>query len=79
MEWSEDRTSREAQRFWFAVMDVDGDGRLSRHDMKLLYEAVDKSLVGGVVLHFNDLMNQVKTKTRAGEGREGGGRASRGM
>lgn len=29
VEYAEDRSTRESQRFWFTVMDADGDGRLS--------------------------------------------------
>ena len=39
----EDKTTREAQRFWFNVLDVDGDGHVGIHDMRWLYDKVDKS------------------------------------
>jgi hypothetical protein len=41
-------------------MDADGDGRLSWADMKLLYDAVQRSCSGGMLLHFEDLMNQIR-------------------
>lgn len=41
-------------------MDADGDGRLSWGDMKLLYDAVQRSCSGGILLHFEDLMNQIR-------------------
>lgn len=50
---ADDRTSREAQRFWLAVLDADGDGVLSRADARAAYDAVDKgdeeAFVVGVV------------------------------
>lgn len=60
VEYAEDRSTRESQRFWFTVMDADGDGRLSWADMKLLYDAVQRSCSGGILLHFEDLMNQIR-------------------
>lgn len=60
VEYAEDRSTRESQRFWFSVMDADGDGRLSWADMKLLYDAVEKSCNAGILLHFEDLMNQIR-------------------
>jgi hypothetical protein len=60
VEYAEDRSTRESQRFWFSVMDADGDGRLSWGDMKLLYDAVQRSCSGGILLHFEDLMNQIR-------------------
>lgn len=60
VEYAEDRSTRESQRFWFSVMDADGDGRLSWADMKLLYDAVQRSCSGGMLLHFEDLMNQIR-------------------
>uniref|UniRef100_A0A383W633 EF-hand domain-containing protein n=1 Tax=Tetradesmus obliquus TaxID=3088 RepID=A0A383W633_TETOB len=59
VEYAEDRGSAEAQRFWFSVLDADGDGRLSWQDMRLAYEAVDKSSARYVV-SFEDLMNQIR-------------------
>jgi hypothetical protein len=59
VEFSEDRSSLEAQRFWFQVIDVDGDGHVGRLDMRVLYDAVDKSLAAGGVLQFEDLVHQV--------------------
>jgi Ca2+-binding EF-hand superfamily protein len=42
-EWTERKSkSAESLRFWFRVVDVDGDGVLSRHDIKWLYDAVYK-------------------------------------
>lgn len=60
VEYAEDRSTRESQRFWFSVMDADGDGRLSWADMKLLYDAVEQSCNAGILLHFEDLMNQIR-------------------
>lgn len=60
VEYAEDRSTRESQRFWFAVMDADGDGRLSWADMKLLYDAVQQSCKISILLHFEDLMNQIR-------------------
>jgi hypothetical protein len=55
----EDRGSKEALRFWFRVLDVDGDGYIGEHDMKQLYEAVNKSSAAFVV-PFPDLLNQIR-------------------
>jgi Ca2+-binding EF-hand superfamily protein len=42
-DWARRKTrTRESTRFWFRVVDVDGDGVLSRHDIKWLYDAVHK-------------------------------------
>jgi Ca2+-binding EF-hand superfamily protein len=42
-DWTERKSkSAESLRFWFRVVDVDGDGVLSRHDIKWLYDAVYK-------------------------------------
>ena len=42
-DWTERKSrSAESSRFWFRVVDVDGDGVLSRHDIKWLYDAVYK-------------------------------------
>lgn len=59
VEFAEDRSSLQAQRFWFGVLDSDGDGRLSWQDMKVAYDAVDKSSARFVVA-FEDLINQIR-------------------
>lgn len=64
VQFAEDRSSREAQRFWFSVLDADGDGRLGWADMRQAYDAVDKSCCGFVV-SFDDLVHQVSDMVRA--------------
>jgi hypothetical protein len=59
VEYAEDRSTRESQRFWFSVCDADGDGRLGWADMKQLYDAVQRSCRGGALLNFADLMCQI--------------------
>ena len=56
--FAEDRSSREAQRFWFSVLDADGDGRLGWADMRQAYDAVDKTRCSFVV-SFGDLVHQI--------------------
>jgi len=58
-DWCEDRSSQAAQRFWFNVLDADGDGRLSRADCHQAYDAVNKASAGYVVA-FRDLMHQLQ-------------------
>lgn len=59
VECAEDRSSRHSQRFWFSVLDCDGDGHIGWQDMKQLYDAVDKTAAQFVV-SFEDLMNQIR-------------------
>lgn len=54
---AEDRTTRESQRFWFHVLDLDGDGYVSYQDMKFFYDAVDQGQCEAVT--FEDLKNQI--------------------
>lgn len=79
VEYAEDRSTRESQRFWFSVMDADGDGRLSWADMKLLWMAVERSCSGGMLLHFEDLMNQIRLVKRGGTWGRRGGRYGQGL
>jgi hypothetical protein len=60
VEFSEDRTTREAHEFWFSVLDADRDGRLNWLDCRQAYDAVDKSLAAGGVIAFEDLMCQLR-------------------
>ena len=59
----EDKTTREAQRFWFNVLDVDGDGHVGIHDMRWLYDKVDKSDHQGCI-EFEDLLCQLYDMVR---------------
>eukprot|EP00775_Hariotina_reticulata_P004080 gene4080-4327_t len=58
-DWCEDRSSQAAQRFWFNVLDADGDGRLGWADCRQAYDAVNKTSAAFVVA-FRDLMNQLQ-------------------
>lgn len=55
--WTEDRDSKRSQNFWFRVVDVDGDGVLSVHDMKWLYDQIWKD--EATCVSFEDLVCQV--------------------
>ncbi len=54
---AEDRSTKESQRFWFSVLDLDGDGHVTWHDMRSFYEAVDKG--SGFCVAFEDLHAQI--------------------
>mmetsp|Transcript_1278 Transcript_1278/g.1498 ORF Transcript_1278/g.1498 Transcript_1278/m.1498 type:complete len:538 (-) Transcript_1278:1109-2722(-) len=55
-QFAEDKTSRASQLFWFRCADIDGDGYIGRHDMRWLYDQVDKS---GGCIGFDDLYQQI--------------------
>ena len=56
--WTEDRTTRDAQRFWFTIVDVDGDGVVGAHDVKWLYDSIWKGDAGTCV-SLEDLVCQI--------------------
>ncbi|KAF8072685.1 NADP-dependent 3-hydroxy acid dehydrogenase [Scenedesmus sp. PABB004] len=58
VEFAEDRSTRAAQRFWFSVLDADGDGRLGWNDCREAYDAVD-ARGAAFVVPFADLMAQL--------------------
>ena len=73
--WTEDRSTRDAQRFWFTIVDVDGDGVVGAHDVKWLYDSIWKGDAGTCV-SLEDLVCQVADMTGArcrsgGTGRRG--------
>jgi hypothetical protein len=55
--WTEDRSTRDSQRFWFGVVDVDGDGVLGAHDVKWLYDSLWKE--EGSCVSCEDLTCQI--------------------
>ena len=78
--WTEDRTTRDAQRFWFAIVDVDGDGVVGAHDVKWLYDSIWKGDAGSCV-SLEDLVCQIADMTgarcRSGAGRGDAGDSTR--
>ncbi|GLC59488.1 hypothetical protein PLESTB_001492700 [Pleodorina starrii] len=60
---SDDRSTRDAQRFWFLVLDLDGDGAVSAEDAKWFYDAVEKD-ESSFVVGFEDLWHQVLDMTQ---------------
>lgn len=61
MNLADDRSTRDSQRFWFSVLDLDGDGVVGPEDAKWFYDAVEKDDVAFVV-SFEDLWNQVRAR-----------------
>jgi len=55
--WTEDRSTRDSKRFWFGVVDVDGDGVLGAHDVKWLYDSLWKE--EGSCVSAEDLTCQI--------------------
>ena len=63
--------SMEAVRFWFRVLDADGDGAVTRHDVRWMYDAVYKD--ERTCVSLRDLTCQVFDMVGAGRpGLEGG-------
>ena len=63
--------SKEAVRFWFRVLDADGDGAVTRHDVRWMYDAVYKD--ERTCVSLRDLTCQVFDMVGAGRpGLEGG-------
>ncbi|GLI60685.1 hypothetical protein VaNZ11_002887 [Volvox africanus] len=60
---SDDRTSRDSQRFWFMVLDLDGDGAVSAEDAKWFYDSVEKD-ESTFVVGFEDLWHQLLDMTQ---------------
>jgi len=54
--WTEDRTTRDSQRFWFGVVDVDGDGAVTVADVRELMRHFDDEAE-------TDLWRRVDAKT----------------
>lgn len=54
---TENRESKQSQAFWFRIVDVDGDGVLSVHDMRWLYDQIWKD--EATCISFEDLVCQV--------------------
>ena len=69
VDWADDRSGREAQRFWFGVLDVDGDGRVGPEDAKFFYDAVEKA--PGCVISFEDLWAQIQDMVEPADPRRG--------
>eukprot|EP00899_Mesostigma_viride_P016450 jgi/Mesvir1/24806/Mv22057-RA.3 len=55
---AEDKSTKASQSFWFQCLDLDGNGYLTRDELKFFYESVDKSRQPACV-SFSDLMCQV--------------------
>ena len=65
---AEDRAgSVAAARFWFRVCDVDGDGAISAHDIKWMYDAIWKE--EGTCVSLEDFVCQIFDMA----GKKGGG------
>ena len=62
--------TRASTRFWFQIVDVDGDGVLSGHDIKWLYDAVYKD--DGACVSLADLTCQIFDMAGADAARGGG-------
>lgn len=62
-QYVEDRNSKASQNYWFNVLDIDGDGYIGPHDMKWLYDKVDKSECQGCI-EFEDLLCQLLDMVR---------------
>ena len=72
---TEERESKQSQAFWFRIVDVDGDGVLSIHDMRWLYDQVWKD--EATCISFEDMVCQVYDMARKSPPwRSGGGVSS---
>ncbi|KAG2448590.1 hypothetical protein HYH02_006481 [Chlamydomonas schloesseri] len=67
---ADDRTSKDSQRFWFGVLDLDGDGTVSAEDAKWFYDAVEKD-ENTFVVSFEDLWHQLLDMTQPAKPRRG--------
>ena len=77
-DWARRKTrTRESTRFWFRVVDVDGDGVLSRHDIKWLYDAVHKDestcvSLADLTCQIFDMAGADRARTECARGGGGG-------
>ena len=62
-QYVEEKTTKSSQTYWFNVLDVDGDGYVGIHDMRWLYDKVDKSEHQGCI-EFEDLLCQLYDMVR---------------
>ncbi|KAG2444842.1 hypothetical protein HXX76_001583 [Chlamydomonas incerta] len=67
---ADDRTSKDSQRFWFGVLDLDGDGAVSAEDAKWFYDSVEKD-ENTFVVSFEDLWHQLVDMTQPAKPRRG--------
>ncbi|GIL80852.1 hypothetical protein Vretimale_9435 [Volvox reticuliferus] len=67
---SDDRATRDSQRFWFMVLDLDGDGAVSAEDAKWFYDSVEKD-ESTFVVGFEDLWHQLLDMTQPANKRRG--------
>lgn len=67
---ADDRTTRDSQRFWFSVLDLDGDGVVGPEDAKWFYDAVEKD-ESTFVVGFEDLWHQLVDMTQPAKPRVG--------
>ena len=63
LDFVEDKTTKAACRFWFSVLDVDGDGFIGKNDIRWLYDQVDKTGIQGCI-QFQDLLCQLLDMAR---------------
>ncbi|QDZ20091.1 hypothetical protein HOP50_03g26100 [Chloropicon primus] len=62
-QYVEDKKTKASQNYWFNVLDIDGDGYVGIHDMRWLYDKVDKSEHQGCI-EFEDLLCQLYDMAR---------------
>ena len=62
-QYVEDKNSKASQNYYFNVLDIDGDGYVGIHDMKWLYDQVDKSEHQGCI-EFEDFLCQLYDMAR---------------
>lgn len=70
MTLADDRTSKDSQRFWFGVLDQDGDGAVSAEDAKWFYDSIEKD-ENTFVVSFEDLWHQLLDMTQPAKPRRG--------
>ncbi|CCW69724.1 unnamed protein product [Phytomonas sp. Hart1] len=56
----EDKSTPQAIRYWFRILDLDGDGVLSIYEMETFYHMVEErvTLLGGSPVSFEDVLRQ---------------------
>jgi hypothetical protein len=70
----EDKGNKASLQYWFACVDIDGDGKVTPQDMRFFYDVQTSRMesLGHDVVSFSDVLCQMSDMIKPGKVSEGG-------